>query len=157
MARSLGIDYGEARIGLALSDPLGLLARPWEVLQVAEGDVLARIGAVVREHGVRVVVVGLPLRMDGSEGTATRRVRAFVRELAPFLPEGTEVVEQDERLSTVTAEERQSAAGRKVPPRAPVDHLAAAVILQDYLDQRNGPAWLPDPWGEDAEDEPGDG
>jgi len=154
MARFLGIDYGEARIGLALSDELGLVAQPWVIVQAADEDALAQIGAQVRKQGVGTVVVGLPLRMDGTEGTATRRVRAFVRELVPFLPEGTTVAEADERLSTVTAQERRTGRERKgggAPER--IDDMAAAVILQDYLDLRNGPAWIPDPWAEDGEPE----
>ena len=153
MARALGIDHGEARIGLALSDSLGVFAQPLETIHVAETEPLARIGALVRQHSVTTVVLGLPLRLDGSEGTATRKVRTFARELAPFLPEGVALVESDERLSTVTAQEKrmQSATkGKGTPP--PIDQVAAAVILQDYLDAQRPPEVLPDPW--DEEDAP---
>jgi len=152
MARALGIDHGEARIGLALSDSLGLFAQPLETIHVAETEPLARIGALVRQHDIRTVVLGLPLRLDGSEGTATRKVRTFGRELTPHLPEGVTLVESDERLSTVTAQEKRAESGGKrrgkgEPP--PIDQLAAAVILQDYLDAQRGPESLPDPWEEE--------
>ena len=143
--RALGIDHGTVRVGLALSDELGLLARPLEV--VAEGEAVRRIGEVVRERGVTVVVVGWPVRMDGTEGTATERVRVFLERLRPVLPEGVEVRLRDESLSTVTASERLRAAGRKAKRQRPViDQAAAAVILQEYLDEAAGPSmWLAEP------------
>ena len=150
MARSLGIDHGDARIGIALSDALGLFAQPLETIHVAETEPLARIAVLVREHGISPVVLGLPLRLNGSEGTATRKVRSFARELAPLLPAGVALVECDERLSTVTAQERIGSSQRKKrgDPQ-PIDQVAAAVILQDYLDAQRGPDILPDPWEED--------
>jgi putative Holliday junction resolvase len=153
MARALGIDHGEARIGLALSDSLGLFAQPLETIHVAETEPLARIGALVRQHSVTVVVLGLPLRLDGSEGTATRKVRTFGRELAPHLPEGVALVESDERLSTVTAQERRAGNSGKRRGKGelpPIDQVAAAVILQDYLDAQRPPELWPDPMDEEA-------
>ncbi|MBU6301687.1 MAG: Holliday junction resolvase RuvX [Verrucomicrobia bacterium] len=148
MERALGIDFGEVRIGLAISDGLGLFARPLETIHVTETEPLARIAAVVRAHDIRIVVLGLPLRLDGSEGTATRKVRTFARELAPVLPEGVSIMESDERLSTVTAREKRAESagkrrGKGEPP--PIDQVAAAVILQDYLDARRPP----EPWPEE--------
>jgi putative Holliday junction resolvase len=153
MARVLGIDYGEARIGLALSDDLGLFGHPLETIHVVETEPLARIAEVVRQHDVRTVVVGLPLRLDGSEGTATRKVRSFARELAPLLPEGVALVECDERLSTVTAQERLAQTGKRKAkgPQPNIDQLAAAVILQDYLDAQRPPELLPDPWAKEED------
>jgi putative Holliday junction resolvase len=151
MARVLGIDHGEARIGIALSDSLGLFAQPLETIHVAETEPLARIAALVREHHVETVVIGLPLRLNGNEGSATRKVRTFSRELAPLLPEGVALMECDERLSTVTARERLAQASRKGRSQ-PVDQVAAAVILQDYLDSQRGPELLPDPWADDQEE-----
>ena len=151
MARSLGIDHGEARIGIALSDGLGLFAHPLETIHVAETEPLARIVALVRQHGVDTVVIGLPLRLNGNEGTATRKVRGFARELIPVLPAGVALVECDERLSTVTAQERLAQSGKKARNQ-PIDQVAAAVILQDYLDAQRGPELLPDPL-DDEDDE----
>lgn len=143
--RVLGIDHGTVRVGLALSDELGVLAFPFEV--VGEGEAVRRIGEVVRERGVTVVVVGWPVRMDGTEGSATERVRGFLEKLRPVLPDGVVVHLRDESLSTVTASERLRAAGRKAKRQRPViDQAAAAVILQEYLDEVAGPSmWLADP------------
>jgi len=140
--RVLGIDHGTVRVGLAISDELGVLARPLET--VAAEVAVRRIGEVVKELGVAVVVVGWPLRMDGSEGAATERVGKFIDRLRRALPAGVEVRTCDETLSTVTAAERLRAAGKKSKHQRPViDHAAAAVILQEYLDDLMGPTrWL---------------
>jgi RNase H-fold protein (predicted Holliday junction resolvase) len=81
--RILGIDHGTVRVGLALSDELGMLAHPLET--VAEAQALVRIPEVVRARGVTAVVLGWPLRMDGSEGTAAERVRGFLNKLRPLI------------------------------------------------------------------------
>lgn len=139
LIRALGIDHGEARIGLAISDDLGMLAHPLETVHLKETpDPLARIAAVVRERAIDTIVIGLPLRMDGTEGTATGKVRAFIGKLQPLLPEDTVVITLDERLSTVVAQEHLHASGRNVKQGRPViDQAAACVILQDYLDSRS--------------------
>jgi len=78
----LGIDHGEARIGLAITDPVGIMAHPLETIQVKTTDPIERIIALVSTRQVKQLVLGLPLRMDGSEGTAAEKIRAFGRELA---------------------------------------------------------------------------
>jgi putative Holliday junction resolvase len=149
--RILGIDHGTVRVGLALSDELGLLAHPLET--VAEPQALGRIAQVVRERGVTAVVLGLPLRLDGTEGSAAERVRGFLAKLRPRLPAAVPIHLRDESLTTVTASERLRAAGRKAKNQRPViDQAAAAVILQEHLDELAGPSiWLAEP-GEDGED-----
>ncbi len=101
--------------------------------------------------GASVVVVGLPLRMDGTEGTAAAKVRRFGERLRACLP-GTVAIEfVDERLSTVEAQRQLHAVGRTTKgSRKTIDQAAAVVILQDWLDQRHGPQalLLPDPWDE---------
>ncbi len=133
----LGIDAGERRIGLALSDELHLLASPLAVLDRGRGlaPVLDQLLAIATRERVQHLVVGLPLNADGSEGPQARRARDFARTAARVL--GLPVTLWDERLSTQEA----SAIARSNRRRrgAPVDDLAAAVILQDYLDaQRRG-------------------
>ncbi|MFN0130819.1 MAG: Holliday junction resolvase RuvX [Verrucomicrobiales bacterium] len=142
--RILGIDHGTVRVGLALSDELGALAHPLEV--VPEPQALKRIGEVVRERGVTAVVLGLPLRLDGTEGPAAERVRRFLASLRRRLPSGVPVHLRDESFSTVTAADRLRAAGRNAKRQKPViDRAAAAVILQEYLDELAGPSiWLAD-------------
>jgi putative Holliday junction resolvase len=138
MTRILGIDHGEARIGLAISDELGMLAHPLET--VPGRDVKAAIGRiveVVREKNVSSIVLGLPLRMDGSSGTAVDKVRTFAKTLAKRLPDNITLIESDERLTTVSAWEKLHAAGRNEKnSRHLIDQAAAIEILQDYLDSQ---------------------
>ncbi len=129
----LGVDPGDARIGVARSDPSGLLATPVETVPRADGD-LARLAVLVAEEEAVEVVVGLPRSLSGGEGPAAARVRVFAvslaREVAPV-----PVRLCDERLSTVSAESmlrERGRSGRK--RRAVVDQAAAVVILQQALD-----------------------
>lgn len=136
--RALGIDHGTVRIGLAVSDDLGFLAHPLETVPAADPDrAAARIVEVARARRIDHLVVGLPLRLDGGEGEAVARVRAFIRRLRPLLPEGVSIHEVDESLSTVAAMEKLRAAGRRVKDsRSVVDQAAAVEILQSWLDAR---------------------
>jgi putative Holliday junction resolvase len=139
MPAALGIDFGKARVGVAATDDLRLLASPLETICVAETDPVERIAAIAAARGATTIVVGLPLRMDGSEGIAVADVRAFVAALRARLP-GVEFVEIDERLTTKEAEAALAAAARKRKRgrAAPglVDQASATLILQDYLDQQ---------------------
>lgn len=133
--RALGLDLGERRIGVALSDSAGTLATPYEVLQ-RTGDRVQdhrRIRALADEAEVELVVVGLPLSLDGSKGPAALGVEAEVAELRERLDVPLEL--WDERLSTVEATRRLQAAGvRGTKRRHVVDQVAATVILQSWLD-----------------------
>ena len=153
--RALGIDYGEARIGVAVTDALGMLAHPVETIDRKKTpQVLDRIRDLATHLGASVVVVGLPVRMDGTEGTAATKVRKFADALRRVLPESVSIEFVDERLSTVEAQRHLRAAGRKARDSRPIiDRAAAVVILQDWLDQRQGPQslLLPDPWEEEEE------
>lgn len=152
--RVMAIDYGEARIGLALSDELGMLAHPLETVPGQnKKEARARIAALVEEKGVGTVLIGLPLRMDGSEGTAVTKVRAFMKKLKPILAESIEIVEIDERLSTVAAMEKLHAAGRtEKNSRDRIDQAAAMEFLQEYLDARGGQGLI-DEWDVDEEED----
>lgn len=129
----LGIDPGDARIGVARCDPSGIIATPVETVPRGEGD-LARIAAILAEENAFEVVVGLPRSLSGKEGPAAVKVREFAgalaRQVAPV-----PVRLCDERLSTVTAEAQLRSQGRKGQKRrAVVDQVAAVVILQNALD-----------------------
>lgn len=152
-SRVLAIDYGEARIGLALSDELGMLAHPLETVPGQDKkQAVARIAELAGERGVGTVLIGLPLRMDGSEGTAVEKVRRFAKKLRPLLAEPVEIVEVDERLSTVAAMEKLHAAGRtEKNSRDRIDQAAAMEILQEYLDAKSGGV-IDDEWEEDWDD-----
>jgi putative Holliday junction resolvase len=136
--RVLGIDHGTVRMGLAMSDEAGVIARPFEA--VAAADALRRIPEVVREQGIGAIVLGLPLRLDGTEGPAAGRVRGFLDALRPLVPADIPIHLRDESLTTIEAEARLRS--RRRPDRRTredVDRFAAAVILQEFLDELNGP------------------
>jgi putative Holliday junction resolvase len=136
--RFLGVDLGRARIGLALADDVLRTARPLRtVARRADVATLAEIAGAAREYEVVRAVVGLPLNMDGTEGEAARRARAFAAKLAEAL--GIPVELFDERLSTFEAETRLRERGFSAKDRrARVDAEAAAVILQGWLDRSDG-------------------
>jgi putative Holliday junction resolvase len=129
----LGIDPGDARIGVASCDPHGILATPVETVPRGSGD-LDRVAALAAELGAEVIYIGLPRSLSGGEGPAAGRVREFARELAARLaPRELRLV--DERLSTVTAEAVLRDRGKKGRKRrAVVDQAAAVVILQGAID-----------------------
>ena len=152
--RYLGIDYGEARIGLAVSDDLGMLAHPLETVPAADREAaIQRIVAIADERGIQKLVVGLPFRMDGSEGRAAEKVRVFNRQLRKALTRDIPIVEADERLTTVIAMEKLHAAGRtEKNSRDRIDQAAAVEILQEYLDSQAASGMEPiDPWDEETE------
>lgn len=138
--RALGIDYGQRRIGLALSDATGLLARPWKTIARVgnPGQVAHAIAAeldALRASGepVGVVVLGHPRRLNGEPNEQTARVEAFAIALRTVL--SVPVALQDERLSSHEAETRLGARERDWRRRkTQLDAMAAAVVLQDYLD-----------------------
>lgn len=134
----LGIDFGERRIGVAGSDALGITAQPLSVVErKSRREDVARIGELASRRKAEVIVVGLPLNMDGSAGPAARRARRFAAALRREL--GLEVEEWDERLSTAEAERALIASDKRRARRREVrDAVAAALILQGYLDAQRG-------------------
>lgn len=130
--RILGVDFGRARIGIAVSDELGLLAHPVETIP-AHANAAKRIDEIVREKNAERVVIGLPRHMNGSMGEAAGDVLAFAEKLRKLLP--CEVVVWDERLTTVAANRALREGGQKMrTSRSFVDQIAAQMILQGYLD-----------------------
>jgi putative Holliday junction resolvase len=129
----LGIDPGDARIGVARSDPSGFLASPVETVRRGKGD-LARIARLARDDEVLEIVVGLPRSLSGGEGPAAAKTREFAARLAARVtPVPVRLV--DERLTTVSAEAMLRDRGRKGQQRrAVVDQAAAVLILQHALD-----------------------
>lgn len=153
--RILALDVGERRIGLAISDPDGRVAVPIETLERRGEDADLRVLAdVVEREGVQLVLVGLPLSLDGSMGRQAQLTQRFARRVAEAVSRPLEM--WDERLSSVAAERalmppgasgrqerrRPRAGERRRPPRrreGAQDALAAAIILQSYLDSRRQP------------------
>ena len=135
--RALGLDVGSKTIGVALSDPGGVIASAREVWrrQGTEADV-GRVAALVGEAEVDVVIVGLPLELDGTEGPRARRVLGFIAALTPAL-DGVPVHPWDERFSTAAAERTLLEADvSRRQRKAKIDALAAQHILQGWLDGR---------------------
>jgi putative Holliday junction resolvase len=132
--RVLALDVGDARIGLAISDPTGVIATPLPALTRRQpNDDAATVVRVAAEHDVGLIVVGLPLTLAGRRGPQARAVDAFRRLLAQVSP--VPVTARDERLSTVEAARDLQAAGiQPSRDRARLDSAAAAVVLQSYLD-----------------------
>lgn len=130
--RILGVDFGRVRIGVAISDELGLLAHPVETVP-AGPNAAKRIDQIARERNVERVVIGLPRHMNGSMGEAADEVLVFAEKLRNLLP--CEVVAWDERLTTSAANRALREGGKKMrTSRSFVDQVAAQVILQGYLD-----------------------
>lgn len=139
--RILGLDVGERRVGIAVSDPTGTVVRPLQTLvRGSREEDFAVVAALVAEHDVGLVVVGQPLSLNGTEGPQARRVARYMEALATRLP--VPVVPWDERFTTVAAHEilRQSRRKKKrqrARAGGEIDAIAAAVILQSYMDSQN--------------------
>ncbi|MEA3494146.1 MAG: Holliday junction resolvase RuvX [Candidatus Margulisiibacteriota bacterium] len=131
--RKLGIDYGEKRIGIAVSDPLGIAAQPVEVIENSD-QVIERLSDIVsRYEQVDEIIVGLPKTLKGEVGIAAEKVLKFVEELKKVVK--IPIVTWDERMTTAAAEKNLIAAGLSRGKRKKViDKSAAAYILQSYLD-----------------------
>ncbi len=137
----MGIDLGEARVGVALSDALGMLAHPCETIRVEPkrgvAAVVRRIAEIAAREKIGVIVIGLPRNMDGTEGPAAAKARTFADQVRAAT--SCDVRLLDERLTTVAAQKALHASGRNVKQgRAVIDQVAAQMILQIYLD---GEAW----------------
>ena len=131
--RVLGLDLGQSRIGVAISDPERRLAVPFGTIRTGAPEDLKAVAAIVREQQVSAIVVGHPLSMSGRAGEAADHAEKFAEALRRFL--GLPVHLHDERLSTVQAERDLAARGlRGRERREVVDQTAAMVILQAYLD-----------------------
>ncbi len=135
--RILAVDYGSRRIGLAVSDPLGITAQPLRAIE-RKGDRadLEAIGRVLREVDAGEVLLGLPISLDGTEGPAARKAREFGEKIRATLT--VPVTPWDERMTTVQAERTLIEAGvRRARRREVRDSLSAVFLLQNALDYRN--------------------
>jgi putative Holliday junction resolvase len=135
--RALGIDLGEARIGIAISDDLGMMAHPLETITVKEvADPLARVAEIAQRDSIGTIILGMPRNMDGSYGAAAEKTRAFAEKLRERIP-NCPIKFWDERLTSVAAQKALHQAGRNVKKSRPViDQVAAQMILQGWLDSQ---------------------
>jgi putative holliday junction resolvase len=131
--RLLGIDYGDSRIGLSISDELASFAHPYRTLP-RDGRVFLEIRQIVERERVTGIVIGLPKNMDGTLGQSAARAKAFGSELALITP-SIEILFWDERLTTVEAQRALHAAGKNArQSKKMIDQVAAQILLQSYLD-----------------------
>jgi len=135
--RILGLDVGDRRIGIAISDPLGITAAGLETYQRTNMQTdVATIADIAKRHNVIEIVIGLPLHMDGTEGEQAAKVTSFGKKLARAT--GVPVIYEDERLSTIGAIRTLTVQGVKTGHnRDLVDRQAAAIILQKHLDRKD--------------------
>ncbi|MDF1816235.1 MAG: Holliday junction resolvase RuvX [Verrucomicrobiales bacterium] len=136
--KALGIDYGKVRIGLAVSDDLGMLAHPLKTIPGnGETDPAELIAQVVNERGIKDLVIGMPYHSDGRESTISKEVSVFITKLKEKLGDNFPIHEVDELMTTKTAREKLRQAGRKQrETKGILDQAAAAEILQDWLNRR---------------------
>jgi putative Holliday junction resolvase len=133
MTRIVALDPGARRIGVAVSDPLRITAQPYGTLDATAHDLDQQLGDLVRDLAAELIIVGHPVGLNGTEGPAAREARAFAQRVGEAT--GLPVKLHDERLTTVTAERVLLEAGlRRERRRAARDRVAAAVLLQSYLD-----------------------
>lgn len=133
MARILAIDFGERRIGLAISDPLGITAQGLPTIDTRKTkDVFSHIKNLITEKRVVKVVVGMPRNMDGSIGFKGKEVKKFIGKLTQKT--GVEVIAWDERLTSVQSQRCMREMGTKQKEKETVDRISATLILQSYLD-----------------------
>ena len=134
MGRILGLDYGDRRIGLALSDPLKMIASPFKfIINTGDDEVLDSLKILIAEEDIEAIVVGLPIGMKGQETKQTTKVREFAELLSSL---AIPISFEDERLSSVSAE--KSMIQQKIKTghnKGMIDQRAAAILLQQYLDR----------------------
>lgn len=139
-ARTMGIDYGEKRIGIAVSDPMGIIAQALTTISYKNfSEAIAEIKAIISDYQITEVVLGYPLTLSGEEGTAARKVRGFLGELEKEskLP----IAIMDERFTSKIARDTVKSAGKSPSKnKAKLDQISAAVILQSYLDRKTNRA-----------------
>lgn len=138
MDRIIGIDYGRKRVGVAVSDPLGIFASALDTVHSAK--IIEYLELYSQKEAVSLFVVGYPVNMDGRPSEAARDVDVFLKRLAKAFPD-IPVELEDERFTSVLAHRAMIAGGMKKKDRMDknsVDRISAAIILQSYLDRKNG-------------------
>jgi putative holliday junction resolvase len=132
---ALGIDCGDSRIGIAATDEFGIMAHPVETVPSDHRDPIPRIREIAAMRKVQTLVVGLPLRLDGSEGDSAKKVRAFATRIAAALPE-IPMIFVDESYTTQDAAEKLREAGRKAhQQKGIIDQAAAVEILNRWMEE----------------------
>lgn len=136
--RSLGLDVGDRRIGVAISDTQGIMARPLTIIERTDDqNDMETINALCKQYEVGLIIAGMPYSMDGTRGAQAEKVQAFIDNLKKYIEVPVEI--RDERLSTVSAKRLlQTIKHKHDKKKVNDDAIAAAIILQCYLDERYG-------------------
>tara|TARA_Y100000385_G_scaffold258018_1_gene285668 strand:+ start:317 stop:727 length:411 start_codon:yes stop_codon:yes gene_type:complete len=136
MGRLLGIDYGDVRIGLALTDPLKIIASPFRTIQNRNNDfIIKELGSIINEKKIETLVIGLPIGLNNQETIQTKKVRLFA-DLIKIL--GIPIYFQDERLSSISAKKSLIIQNIKTGSnKSMIDKAAAAIFLQQFIDTKN--------------------
>lgn len=137
--RIMALDLGDSRIGVAFSDPMHIIANGYETYSREKTDAdFEHIVSLVKEKDVGVVVIGLPINMDGTMGERVDKSKLFGEKLKTLLPENVKIDYMDERLTTVSAERMLIDADvRRDKRKTVIDKIAATIILQSYLDKNS--------------------
>lgn len=133
----IALDVGDVRIGVAKSDIMGILATPLEVIDRRKVKAVKRIEEILTQENTKSLVIGIPKSLDGTEKRQAQKVREFIEKLNKNI-EGLEIFEVDERLTTVSADRLLNESNKKgaLEKRKVVDKVAAAIILQSFLDRK---------------------
>lgn len=133
----VALDVGDVRIGVAKSDIMGILATPLEVIDRRKVKAVKRIEEILTQENTKSLVIGIPKSLDGTEKRQAEKVREFIEKLNKSI-EGLEIFEVDERLTTVSADRLLNETNKKgaLEKRKVVDKVAAAIILQTFLDRK---------------------
>lgn len=133
----IALDVGDVRIGVAKSDIMGILATPLEVIDRRKVKAVKRIEEILTQENTKSLVIGIPKSLDGTEKRQAEKVREFIEKLNKNI-EGLEIFEVDERLTTVSADRLLNESNKKgaLEKRKVVDKVAAAIILQSFLDKK---------------------
>ena len=135
--RYLGIDFGQKRTGLAISDAGGTMASPLKVLTMRQGYLVSSIAEIVKRENVEAIILGLPLNMDGTAGSQAKRVNSFAAKIKEFID--VPIYFQDERLSSFDAQGKLAGVElTRKKKKKRLDAVAAASILQSFLDKKHG-------------------
>ncbi|VEH40000.1 Putative Holliday junction resolvase [Fusobacterium varium] len=134
----ISLDVGDVRIGVAKSDIMGIVATPLEVIDRKKTKAVKRIKELCTQENTKALVVGIPKSLDGTEKRQAEKVREFIAKLNKEI-EGLEIIEVDERLTTVSADRMLNESNKKgaLEKRKVVDKIAAAIILQTFLDTKD--------------------
>ena len=133
LSKIMSIDYGTVRIGIALSDPLQIIANPFKVIQNTGEEVFSEIKSIIKSEKVGIIIVGLPVNLEGKDTKKTIEVRDFFKKLKNRI--SIPIIYWDESYSSLEAEEMLKRMGKSIKEsRKVVDKFAASIILKSYLD-----------------------